>query len=111
MPVMSDFPITDNKLAKGVKDLRFPPAGFTCRTCLLAKVAVPKKYVAIAPHHISVKLCTLITGTDRRVFWASPWAAYTGAHVGQDEYSFDFFEPTRQGARCSADDDANRYDW
>ena len=40
----------DNKLVHGVKDVRFPPAGYTCRACLLAKI-VAKKFATVAPTH------------------------------------------------------------
>jgi hypothetical protein len=42
--------VIQNKVVAGVKDVRFPPAGFTCRICLLAKT-VAKKYAPIAPEH------------------------------------------------------------
>ena len=90
--------IIDNKLVTGVKDVRFPPAGFTCRTCLLAKT-VAKKYAIIAPAHHKATRLGEVMHFDH---WHGPTdvpgqpLGYTGALVGQDEYSeFGFFEPTQ----------------
>ena len=88
----------DNKLVHGVKDVRFLPAGYTCRTCLLAKI-VAKKFATVAPTHHKAERLGDVMHFDH---WHGPTGVkglpldYTGALVGQDEYSeFGFFEPTQ----------------
>jgi hypothetical protein len=90
--------VIDNKLVAGLKDVRFPPAGFTCRICLLAKT-VAKKYAQVAPEHHKATRLGQAMHFDH---WHGPTdipglpLGYTGALVGEEEFSeFGFFEPTQ----------------
>jgi hypothetical protein len=80
--------VIHNKLVARLKDVLFPPAGFTRRICLLAKT-VAKKYAPVAPeHHKATRLGQSIHFDH----WDGPPdfpglpLEYTGALVGEEEF-------------------------
>ncbi len=93
--------VIDNKLVTGLKEVRFPPAGFTCRISLLAKT-VAKKYATVSlEHHKATRLGQAMHFDHWHGSTDIPGLPlpYTGALVGEEEFSeFGFFEPaqTRQ---------------